>query len=93
MNKKELAERVAKSKGISRNLALDITNEIFDIIAESMEEEERVQIIGFGTFDIKLMSEKQGRNPHTGERILIPAHTGPTFRAGKQLKDRVTRTI
>lgn len=93
MNKKELADCVAKNVGVSQTTAMQITNEIFDVIADRMEAGEKVQIIGFGTFDIKQMSAKEGRNPRTGEKVHIPAHSAPAFRPGKQLKDRVSRAL
>ena len=95
MNKKEMAEKLAKKTGISNAKALEVVNEIFDtspgngIIAIELDAGRKVQIPGFGTFLTKRRPARKGRNPQTGKEITIEARTVPVFRPGKGLKDRV----
>lgn len=95
MNKTEMADKLAKKCDISQSKALECVNEIFDtkpgsgIIAVELDAGNKVQIAGFGSFDTKHRSARQGRNPATGETITIAAKKYATFKAAKGLKDRV----
>lgn len=95
MNKTEMAEKLARKCDLSQAKAMEVVNAIFDsrpgqgIIAVELDAGRRVQLAGFGTFDTKRRSARQGRNPATGETITIAAKTYPTFKAAKGLKDRV----
>lgn len=93
MTKAELAVCVAENTGISTQKAIGVTNEMFRVIAATLEQGEKVQIIGFGTFYAKELKEREGRNPHTGEKIKIPAHYVPGFKAGKQFKEQVQKAL
>ena len=73
----------------SKAAANRVISSVFDIIAESLEKHESVQIVGFGTFLTDERAERIGRNPQTGEELVIPATVVPKFKAGKTLKSRV----
>lgn len=64
-------------------------NTVFDTISESLSNGEKVQIIGFGSFDVRERAERKGRNPQTGAELVIPASKVPGFKAGKALKETV----
>ena len=95
MNKKELAEKLAKKCDLSKAKAQEIVQELFDtkpghgIIAIELDAGRDVQILGFGSFGTKRRAARQGRNPATGATITIAAKKYPFFKAGKGLKDRV----
>lgn len=97
MNKKEMAEKLAKKCDISQSKALECVNTIFEtksghgIIATELDAGRKVQIAGFGNFGTKDRAARQGRNPATGETITIAAKKYPFFKAAKGLKDRVAQ--
>ena len=89
MKKVELVEAIAKKVGLSKaetTRALDAT---FEAIAEALEKEDRVPLVGFGTFGVSKRDARTARNPRTGETIKIPARKAVTFKAGTALKNRV----
>lgn len=88
-NKQDLIAKVAETAELSKKQATLVVNTVFDTISESLANSEKVQIIGFGGFDVRERAERKGRNPQTGEEITIPASKVPGFRAGKALKDAV----
>ena len=89
MNKTELIAAAAEKAGVSKKDAEAVVTAALDAIAESLKEGEKVQIVGFGSFEVKARAERTGRNPATGAEIKIPASKVPTFKAGKALKDIV----
>lgn len=95
MNKTEMADKLAKKADISKAKAAEIIDIIFStkpgegIIAVELDAGRKVNISGFGNFTTKSRSARQGRNPATGERIMIPARNYVAFSAAKGLKDRV----
>lgn len=95
MNKTEMAEKLAKKCGLTQAKAAEVVNCIFDskpgqgIIAVELDAGRKVQIGGFGAFATKRRAARQGRNPATGETIMIAAKKYVTFKAAKGLKDRV----
>ncbi len=97
MTKTELIDAVAEKTGLTKKDSGEAVNAVFDSIvnflsgeaAKSPAGRDNVQIIGFGTFEVRDRSERKGRNPQTGEEITIPARTVPVFRAGKSFKDSV----
>ena len=89
MNKTQLVDAVAVAAGIKKNEAEKAVNAVTSAIADALKAGEKVQIIGFGTFEVKCREARQGRNPRTGETLTIPASKHPTFTAGKALKDSV----
>ncbi len=91
MTKTELVEKVATQISITKKDALAAVDGIFTSIEESLANGDKVQIIGFGTFEVRDRSERVGRNPQSGEEMTIPAKKVPAFKPGKQLKDSVVK--
>ena len=91
MNKAELISAVAEKTGLSKKDSEKAINATFDTIVLSMEAGEKVQLVGFGAFDVKERASRIGRNPKTKEEIEIPASRVPVFKAGKALKDAISK--
>ena len=91
MNKTELIAAAAEKAGVSKKEAEAVVTAAFDAIAASLKEGEKVQLVGFGSFEVKTRAERIGRNPATGAEIKIAASKVPTFKAGKAVNDRVAR--
>lgn len=89
MNKAELVKAMADETGLSQKDAEKALNSFVNQVSNALEQKDKVQLIGFGTFETRERSERTGRNPQTNEEITIPASTVPAFKAGKALKDRV----
>lgn len=89
MNKKDLINVVAEKTGMTKKDSGLAVESVFDVIKETLSKGEKVQIIGFGNFEVRERSARKGRNPQTGEEIDIPATRVPAFKAGKALKDAV----
>lgn len=88
-NKQDLIAKVAETAELSKKQAALVVNTVFDTISESLSNGEKVQIIGFGSFDVRERAERKGRNPQTGKELVIPASKVPGFKAGKALKEVV----
>ena len=91
MNKTELIAAVAQSSGLTKKDTERIVNAALDTIAASLCQGEKVQLSGFGTFEVKAREARIGRNPHTKEAIDIPATNVPVFKASKALKDTIAK--
>ena len=91
MNKTELIAAAAESAGLTKKDTERVVNAAIDAITVSLVKGEKVQISGFGTFEIKEREARVGRNPHTREEIHIPATRVPGFKASKALKDTVAK--
>lgn len=89
MNKSELVAAIAEKADISKKDAEKAVNAVFGAIEEALANNEKVQLVGFGTFEVKNRAERTGLNPQTKEKITIPASRVPGFKAGKALKDAV----
>lgn len=89
MNKVDLVSAVAKQAELSKKDAGLAVEAVFDAISEALEKGDKVQLIGFGTFDVSERAAREGRNPRTGETMKIAASKALRFKAGKALKDRV----
>lgn len=89
MNKSELISVVAEKAGFTKKDTEKVVNAVFDGIGEALAKGDKVQVIGFGTFDVRERKAREGRNPATGDTITIPAVKVPVFKAGKALKDDV----
>ena len=89
MTKPELAEAVAEQTGLSKKDAGAAVSAVFDTIVSTVAKGEDVQVIGFGTFTTSERAEREGRNPSTGEKIVIAASKSVKFKAGKRFKDAV----
>ena len=89
MNKTELVAAMAKETNLSKK-DVDLALKAFiDVVSEEMQKGEKVQLVGFGTFEVSERSAREGRNPQTGETMKIEASKSPKFKAGKALKDMV----
>ena len=91
MNKAELINAVATSTGYSKKDVEAVISATLDAITDSLKEGEKVQLVGFGSFEVKKRAARIGRNPKTKESIEIPASVVPVFKAGKALKDAVSK--
>ena len=91
MNKAELINAVAEKAGLSKKDTETAVNAVIDVIAAALAEGDKVQLVGFGAFEVKARAERIGRNPKTKEQISIPASKVPVFKAGKALKDAVAK--
>lgn len=89
MNKSELVANVAEKTGLTKKDAEKAVGAVFDTISETLVAGEKVQLIGFGTFEVRDRKERQGQNPQTKKPIVIPATKVPAFKAGKTLKEAV----
>lgn len=92
MNKGELIDAVAQSAGVTKKEADRIVTALFEEIQEAVAAGEKVTLVGFGTFEPRERSEREGRNPKSGEAMKIPATRVPAFSAGKLFKDKVAAT-
>ncbi|MFI3312527.1 MAG: HU family DNA-binding protein [Eubacteriales bacterium] len=89
MNKTELIALVAEKSGLSKKDAESAVSATTEAIAETLAKDEKIQLIGFGSFEVKHREARMGRNPKTNEAMEIPAAKVPVFKAGKALKDQV----
>lgn len=91
MNKAELIAAVAEKTGLSKKDTEAVVTASLEVITESLARDEKVQLVGFGSFETKARAARIGRNPRTKEEIKIPASKLPVFKAGKALKDTVSK--
>ncbi len=89
MNKSELIHAIAQKADVTLETASKCLNIFTDIVAKTLKKKQSITLVGFGTFEPKERSAREGRNPKTGETIKIPATTVPNFKAGKTLKESV----
>lgn len=89
MNKAELVAAVAEKTDFTKKDAEKAVAAVFETISEALSAGEKVQLVGFGTFEVKKREQRIGRNPQTKEEIVIPACKVPGFKAGKALKEAV----
>ena len=87
MNKAELITAVAENADITKKDAEKALKAFVDVVTEELKKGEKVQVVGFGTFEVTERAEREGRNPYTREPMTIPASKSPKFKAGKALKD------
>jgi len=90
MNKNSLIDMVREKTGLSKKDSEKAVNAVLDSITESMSKGKKVQLVGFGTFEVRDRKEREGRNPATGEKIKIEALKVPAFKPGKPLKQKVS---
>ena len=91
MNKTELIMAVAEKANISKKDADTAVNAVIDTIVETLAKDEKVQLVGFGTFEVRSRSERQGRDPRTNSHITIPASKVPAFKVGKAFKSAIDK--
>lgn len=89
MNKTELVAAIADEAGLSKKDAEKALKAFTDVVTEELKKGEKVQLVGFGTFEVSERAAREGRNPKTGETMPIAASKSPKFKAGKALKDMV----
>ena len=88
-NKAQLIEKVAEETGLTKKDATTAVDAVFGSIQDFLANGEKVQLIGFGNFEVRNRAARKGRNPQTGAEIQIPASKVPAFKPGKALKDAV----
>jgi len=91
LNKSELINAIAEKSGLTKKDSEKALNAFVEAVEESLIKGDKVQLIGFGTFEVRERSARKGRNPQTGEEIMIPAAKVPAFKPGKALKDSVNK--
>ena len=89
MNKADLIAAIAAKTGETKKSAEASVNAFVDVITESLVEGDKVQLVGFGSFEVRKRAARKGRNPQTKEEIKIPASKAPVFKAGKSLKEAI----
>lgn len=90
MNKTDLVAAVAKKTGLTKKATEETVNAVLDSIVEELKKGGKIQLIGFGTFEVRPRKSRQGRNPQKPEQtVTIPESKAPVFKAGKALKDSV----
>ena len=91
MNKADLITSMAEKSGLTKKDAEKALKSFIESVDETLASGDKVQLVGFGTFEVKARAERKGRNPKTLEEITIPASKVPTFKAGKELKEKVNK--
>ena len=91
MNKSELVSAIADKAAITKKDAEKVLQSFVDVVTEELAKGGKVQIVGFGTFDVADRKAREGRNPQTGKPMTIPASKAPRFKVGKALKDAVNK--
>ena len=91
MNKTELVAAIADQAGISKKDAEKALKAFTDIVGAQLKKGDKIQLVGFGTFEVSKRAAREGRNPQTGKSMKIPASKAPKFKAGKALKDLVNK--
>ena len=89
MNKTELVAAMAKETNLSKKDVEAVLKSFTDVVASELKNGGKIQLVGFGTFEVSERSAREGRNPQTGETMKIAASKAPKFKAGKALKDMV----
>ena len=89
MNKTELVAAIAEQAEISKKDAEKALKAFTDVVTDELKKGEKIQLVGFGTFEVSTRAAREGRNPQTGETMTIEASKSPKFKAGKALKDVV----
>ncbi len=91
MNKTELVAAIAEKTELSKKDAEKALKAFTDVVTEELAKGEKIQLVGFGTFEVSERAAREGRNPQTGKKIKIKASKAPKFKAGKALKDVVNK--
>ncbi|WP_214484517.1 HU family DNA-binding protein [Bacillus sp. SM2101] len=89
MNKTEFINAVAEKAELSKKDASKVLEAVTNSISETLKDGDKVSLLGFGTFEVRERAARKGRNPQTGEEIVIAASKAPAFKPGKELKDAV----
>jgi len=89
MNKTELVNAVVTKSELTKQDSKKVVDALFETISNTLAKEGKIQLLGFGTFEVRERAERTGRNPQTGEEMTIPASKVPAFKPGKELKEAV----
>ena len=89
MNKAELVAKIAEKAGMTKKDSEIALNAFIESVQGALKANDKVQLVGFGTFEVRQRNARKGRNPQTGKEITIPASKAPVFKVGKALKDSV----
>ena len=89
MNKAELIAAISAETGATKKATEETVNAFVNVVTEALKKGDKVQLVGFGSFEVRKRAARKGRNPQTKEEIKIPASKAPVFKAGKALKDVV----
>jgi DNA-binding protein HU-beta len=89
MKKPELIDAVATKSDLTKQDSKKAVDALFETISNTLAKEEKIQLLGFGTFEVRERAERTGRNPQTGEEMTIPASKVPAFKPGKELKEAI----
>ena len=92
MTKADIVERVYEKIGLTKRECQELVDKVFEIIKEALERGEKVKISSFGTFTVKHKKERKGRNPQTGETIILPARKVLSFKPSKILRDEINKS-
>ena len=91
MNKSEFISAVSENSGLSKKDAEKAVNSFMNVVVDAMKKGEKIQLIGFGNFEVRERAAREGVNPRTGDKIKIAASKVPAFKAGSALKDAVAK--
>ena len=93
MTKADLVEEVVRVSSVSKKHAEIIVNTVFSSIIEALQQDDKIELRGFGSFRVRRRRSRQGRNPKTGERVEVPEKRIPYFKPGKELKDLINGLV
>lgn len=91
MNKGDLVNAMAEKTGLSKKDTETSLNAFIDVVSDALAKKDKIQLVGFGTFETRERAARTGRNPQTGEELKISASTVPAFKPGKALKEKVNK--
>ncbi len=91
MNKQDLVNAMAEETNLSKKDVESVLNSFVNVVSTALENKDKVQLVGFGTFETRERAARTGKNPQTGEAINIPASIAPAFKPGKALKEKVNK--
>ena len=91
MNKSELVDAMSAKTGCTKKASEESLNALLEVIKETLVKGDKIQLVGFGSFETKTRAARKGKNPQTGAEMKIPACKAPSFKAGKALKDIVNK--
>ncbi len=91
MNKSDLVAAISAKTGDTKKSAEETLNAFIEVVSDALVKGDKIQLVGFGSFEVRKRAARKGRNPQTREEIKIPASKAPVFKAGKALKDLVNK--
>jgi integration host factor subunit beta len=91
MTKKQIVDAIAEDTKLTQGVVHEIVERVFDGIINTLEKERRIELRNFGVFEVKRRKPRQARNPHTGEKVMVPAKLVVTFKAGPEMEERLQK--